>query len=82
MEAKEMFEMLDYKETKNDKTCIEYKNDSHGDGDYEYVKFNHMWKRYEHGYYDGYEEKRKKPTTCEVELHKAITQQMKELGWL
>ena len=82
MTAKEMFEALDYKQTINNDNLIKYKDDSHGDGDYVYVSFNHMWKQYEVGYYDGYETKTKQPTEVTIKEHEAITKKMKELGWI
>jgi len=82
MTAKEMFEALGYKQTTNNDNLIEYIDDSHGDGDYKYVSFNHMWKVYEVGYYDGFETKRKKASRVFIEEHEAITKQMKELGWI
>lgn len=82
MTAKEMFEKLGYEEFENDKSFIQYRDDSHGDGDYAFVRFNHMWKEYETGYYDGYETKNEETYTVSIELHQAITQQMKELGWI
>ena len=77
-----MFEKLGFRQIFKTDYLLRYKNDSHGDGDYEYVEFSFIWKEYEHGYHDGYETKTYQPTSCDIELHKAITQQMKELGWL
>lgn len=82
MNAKEMFEALGYEQTTNSDKAIEYTDDSHGDGDYKYVSFNRMWKEYEVGYFDGYDAKRKEPIDVSIEEHEAITEQMKELGWL
>lgn len=82
MTAKEMFEELGYKQTRNDNVFIEYQDDSHGDGDYKYISFIHMWKDYKVGYYDGWGTKREKPTKVSIKEHEAITMQMKELGWL
>jgi len=82
MNAKEMFEELGYEQIINNDSLIEYKDYSHGDGDYAYVSFIRMWKEYEVGYYDDYENKRREPTVVSIEEHKAITQQMKELGWI
>ena len=82
MTVKEMFEALGYEQVTNNDNFIEYMDDSHGDGDYAYVSFNHMWKEYEVGYYDGYETKRREPMRVSIKEHEAITQQMKELGWV
>ena len=82
MAAKEMFEALDYEQTTNSDNLIEYTDDSYGDGDYKYVSFNRMWIEYEVGYFDGYDTKRKQPIDVSIEEHEAITQQMKELGWV
>ena len=82
MTSKEMFEALGYKQTRNDNVFIEYQDDSHGDGDYKYIWFNHMWKKYEVGYYDAVETKRYKASMVFIDEHEAITKQMKELGWI
>ena len=81
MTAKEMFEALGYEQTTNNFNLIEYKNDSHGDGDYTYVSFNRFWQEYEVGYFDGYETKTKNPLWVSIKEHEAITKEMKELGW-
>lgn len=73
MTAKEMFKALGYKQTKNNNVFIEYKDDSHGDGDYTYIRFIHMRKEYEIGYYMA--------MMVTIKEHEAITKQMKELGW-
>lgn len=78
MTAKEIFEELGYEQTTNSNNSIEYRDDSHGDGSYAYIIFNHMWKEYEVGYYDG----RKALVGVSVKEHEAITKQMKELGWI
>ena len=82
MTAKEMFEALGYEQTTNSNNLIEYTDDSHGDGDYAYVRFNRMWKEYEVGYFDGYETKTDLVTVVSIKEHEAITKQMKELGWI
>lgn len=82
MTAKEMFEALGYEQIINNDNLIAYKDDSHGDGDYAYVKFYPMWKEYEVGYYDGYETKTKEPARVYIKEHEAITKQMIELGWI
>jgi len=82
MTAKEMFEALGYEQTTNNDNLIEYRDDSHGDGDYAYVCFNFMWKEYEVGYYDGYVTKTNEPMYVSIKEHEAITKQMKELGWI
>jgi hypothetical protein len=82
MKAKEMFEALGYEQTTNSNILIEYRDDSHGDGDYKYINFNHLWKSYVVGYYDGYETKTNQPIEVSIKEHEAITKQMKELGWI
>ena len=82
MTAKEMFEALDYELIINRGSVIEYIDDSHGDGDYVYVRFYPMYKEYEIGYFDGYETKTKVATGVSIKEHEAITKQMKELGWI
>ena len=82
MTAKKMFEALGYEQVINNGNLIAYKDDSHGDGDYAYISFIHMWKEYEVGYYDGYETKTREPMRVSRTEHEAITKQMKELGWI
>lgn len=82
MTAKEMFEELGYEQTRNSNNLIEYKDFSHGDGDYKYVIFYHIFKEYEVGYFDGYQTKTAEPTVVSIKEHEAITKQMKELGWI
>ena len=83
MTAKEMFEKLGYKQTINSVNLIEYQDDSHGDGNYKYVRFHHMWQEYIVGYYEnGFIAKIRKATMVSIEEHEAITKQMKELGWI
>lgn len=80
MTAKELFETLGYKQTINNDGLIEYIDDSHGGTDYVYIRFELSWKAYEVGYYDG--NKTKSPMATSIKEHKAITKQMKELGWI
>ena len=84
MTAKEMFEALGYKQTRNDNVLIEYIDDSYGYGDYKYVWFYHMWQEYIVGYYDNdpYGIKTRPRYKVSIEEHEAITKQMKELGWI
>ena len=82
MTSKEMFEELGYRQTRNDNVFIEYQDDSHGDGDYKYIRFTLLWKKYEVGYYEAYETKRYKASMVFIDEHEAITKQMKELGWI
>lgn len=82
MTAQEMFEKLGYKQVRNDNVFIEYQDDSHGDGDYKYIRFGLFWKEYTVGYYDAVETKIKKAIRVFIEEHEAITKQMQELGWI
>jgi hypothetical protein len=83
MTAQEMFEKLEYElYTQPNSRLIEYRDDSHGDGDYAFVQFDSMYKEFQVGYFDKYETEEKQPFEISIELYKAITQQMKELGWL
>lgn len=81
MTAKEMFEALGYKQVVNNDNFIEYQDDSHGDGDYKYIYFNHLWKSYIVGYFEECN-RNVRPTKVYIEEYKAIAQQMKELGWI
>ena len=81
MTAKEMFEKLGYEQITNNDNLIKYKNDSLGDGDYTYVSFNRIYTEYEVGYYDGYN-KTRNPLWVSIQEYKAITKQLKELGWI
>ena len=78
MTAKKLFEMLDYKQTINSDYLIEYIADK-GGNDFVYIRFYFLSKGYEVGYFDGYIY-----TAMETSIkeHEAITQQMKELGWI
>ena len=83
MTAKEMFEKLGYElYTQPNPKLIEYRDDSHGDGDYAFVQFYSMYKEFQVGYFDGYETEEEQPFKISIELYQAITQQMKELGWI
>lgn len=81
MTAKEMFEALGYKQVLNNDKFIEYRDDSHGDGDYKYIYFIHLWKSYVVGYFE-WCNRNVRPTKVYIEEYEAITKQMKELGWL
>ncbi|MFA5433606.1 MAG: hypothetical protein WC319_12155 [Candidatus Paceibacterota bacterium] len=77
MTAKEMFEALGYKETTtNYSQGISFCNPYQGGiiGKWQGVHFNHHKKYYS---FIGTESH-----IASIELHKAITQQMKELGWI
>ena len=78
MTAKEMFEKLGYVQTINSDYLIEYVGDNE-DNESVYIRFYFLSKEYEVGYFDGYISTAM-PTS--IEEHKAITQQMKELGWI
>lgn len=67
MTAKEMFKELGYEVNKN-KFYLEYRKKGWEE---EYINFYFEKREYVCGQY-----------TIGIELHKAITQQMKELGWL
>lgn len=80
--ADEMFEVLDFKKVNDDsKTIITYINDTHGDGDYEFIKFHSFFNEVEIGYYDGYETKTSGTTRLDSVVFVAITKKFKELGW-
>ena len=79
MTAKELFESLGYKQIATYYNLIEYIDDKEG-SDYVYIIFDLSLKVYEVGYFDGY--KTTVPITTSIKEHKAITQQMKELGWI
>lgn len=66
MTAKEMFEALGYKQVLYAQ-FIEYTSSSFDEGEF-YIIF--------------YDEKYDSNAWLDIETHKAITQQMKELGWL
>ena len=78
MTAKELFESLGYKQTINSDYLIEYIG-ANENNDRVYIRFYFLSKGYEVGYFDGYIS-----TAMETSIkeHKAITQQMKELGWI
>lgn len=78
MEAKQMFEELGYIEKQNDETFINYENTI---GVMSTVSFNTKHKGYLVAEYNKTKElfETKAVTTA---LHKAITKQLKELGWL
>lgn len=78
MTAKEMFEALGYKQTINIDYLIEYRADK-GDNTFVYICFAFLLKAYEVGYFDGYISTAR---ITSIQEHKAITKQMKELGWI
>lgn len=79
--AKEMFEKLGYEQTNNDLCCISYKlNEKKIEyGKRDYIVF-FLTKKIYHCCVD-YAECDEAAKTINVELHQAISQQMKELGW-
>ena len=79
MTAKQLFGTLGYKQTINNDSFIEYKEDT-DDSEYVYIRFELCWKAYEVGYFDGNEKSRAIITT--LTEHEAIIKQMKELGWI
>lgn len=72
MTAQEMFEAMGYKRTRNDEE-IWFENE------YYNVVFYIKENKYELDFYDRVCDK---ALFVSVEIHKAIHQQMKELGWL
>ena len=78
MTAKKLFETLGYVQTMNSEYFIEYVADN-GGNDYVYIRFDFYSKGYEVGYFDGYIST---AMITSINEHKAITQQMKELGWI
>jgi len=70
MTAKEMFEALGYEQKTQDNVIwyLDIKNDSAIAFD---IKEKYYWT------YDGYD-----PLNINIKLHNAITQKMKELGWI
>ena len=81
MTAKEMFEKLGYVQTVNSDGLIEYINYNHTAIGYIYVRFDLYWKSYEVGYF-GDETKIERAVVATTAEHKAIIQQVKELGWI
>ena len=84
MTAKEMFEELGYEQTMNIDGLIEYIDYidyNHNEIGYIYIRFDLFWKSYEVGYFDG-KTKTEKAIVATTAEHKAITKQMKELGWI
>lgn len=84
MTAKEMFKALDYEQTTNDDSLIEYRgiNRTLEDGDYIYIIFYLGWEEYEVGYSNIYQAETDRVVLVTTKEHEAITQQMKELGWI
>lgn len=78
MTAKEMFEKLGYKLRQNDNFFIQYNNFFDDDATISFCKID---KKYT-CFYGEYEEEDVDLREITIEEHKAITQQLKELGWL
>lgn len=81
MTAKEMFEALGYKQTteiKKDETVIRLVNVRQFQEDI--VTINQKYRQVTLYAYDEWGEMKRLPIT--VELHLAIAQQMRELGWI
>lgn len=78
MKAKQMFEALGFIEWQNDKTFIVYKNTSEPES---IVSFRIPRRTYNVSQFYK-EEEMYVWKSVGMALHKAITQQLKELGWL
>ena len=82
MTAKELFESFGFKQTTNNDNLIVYRGDYDVDGFYKYIIFYRAYKEYEVGYGNIYQVHTDRIGYVTLDEYKAITKQMKELGWI